>query len=119
MKPVTHKHQCSEFWTFNYRIAKGLVFVERDNEWIRSTVKANELITLEEHAILALRANDKPKQEFKVSGSLIAEDSKKEISVSFSTLEEAVSAGFKKFNIKQCLLGKNKTHKGFVWREAA
>lgn len=119
MKQVTHKHQYREFWAFNYRVARGFVFVERDNEWIRSSVKTDELITLDEHAILASRTEETVKQELQISGSLIAEDIKKEIVVNFGSIEEAIGAGFKKFNIKQCLQGKYKTHKGFVWRVAA
>lgn len=119
MKQVTHKHKDASLWINDYLVFRGLVFVKRDNEWIRSTAEESELITIEEYHIFMAKKDRVASRDPNALNGLIAEDTKNEIVLRFNSFDEAVNAGFKRYSIGQCLQGNNQTHKGYAWREAA
>jgi len=120
---TTHKHRSHHYWAFNYRIVRNFAFVEGNGEWRKSSTLVEDLITVERYrellAEMRAAAEEKARKRSKCKGGLIAKHKKSKKVVNFDSIDEAVTAGFKKFYIKACIQGDSKSHMGYVWRLAA
>ncbi|MCJ8337599.1 MAG: hypothetical protein MJK10_03930 [Pseudomonadales bacterium] len=119
MKTTTHKHSDSNFWSFNYRVIRGLVFVEINGEWRKSNITQNKLITLVEHQAVLAKIKAKQIKKKEDATALVAEHKKSKKILNFESFCAATQAGFSRFYIRACIQGDRKSHLGYVWRKAA
>ena len=96
-----------------------MVFVEVNGDWRRSELLQKELITLEDYKELVTAGKKIISKGLGATECLTAIHAKSQEAVHFRNIKEAVVAGFTKGSIQACLRGKNKSHKGFIWSEAA
>ena len=109
MKTATHEHVSKAFKGFKYLVTNNRAYMLIDNSWKRSTIDLKDLRPIgtgvEEPALTK-------------SLLLIARNKATNKEILYNSISEAVSAGFSRTSISQCLSGDQNLHKGYEWRAA-